>query len=1371
MVAPHIDVGRMAKDVAGGWWSTTIPNTSWTPSISLIITSCHRHQGTNRPNNGRTRERRRRNKPSAYKPIHKPYLSPYISLLLLLLLSRALSRPADSPMEYRSSTLSKKLGGSSLNGTSIYDGVFSGSAPFRPSSFSSSSSSASRPEDYAEIFGGPRDSRRSSIPVLDVPALHDRKVSVDVRSSKLEYSNIFGGGSNDGSVSFEDVVVDPRKMRNLSRREQTRAHTRSSSEVSFSGSEDNHVLRKASHASPDKVKKQVNVSYNKSVGGGKDGLNGMTHIAELHDVPGYARLVDENNPSKQLKNDKPITNGAHHEFGTGDRVVKAKDAKRSKSSLSSSSSDKKYSKDVSQDRSPSHSSLFEGYEFGLRTEPSEVHAPSDLPQNGNSRLIVSPSKVSKGGVGTGSPTYFDEEVDANSVAAASADAVRKAIEKAQARIKVAKDLMERRKEAFQGNVESKSSREPRRERKKASKPQEQRLEEYAKVGSVKTECESTDISDHARHSNNIARRTFEQLSRDTREYNLQGEAVERDESNETKTKTLEEKQELTDDCEMLMMGRTTESAAGISTLSTAVEGVPLQKVHEKTEGRPSSAEVAHECDNHSDKSESSRQLQYVEEQSESAEEPMASSDQRECHGYLEEFHESSSQMKLDAYQLEEKTARAEDCVREENEEKQSEGHEVEGSIRSKANPDNEENTTHEKFDEREEKEEREGESYEGECGWEQNEEKRSKNHEGSLQPNNISDGEEKNTSCEKIEGKEENREIQGESCEKEGGEKSEEASNQQESKNEYNGFSLGTDAKQWFDHMKEILHVRINSFLDGKENSRLQEGGEVEGNHQLEAEVSEELVEETCGVEAIEELHSAEESVIDEKPTIEVNMRGDDEAQDAATEDKEDECEELMGTMEVSYEENRESVDITRDYDEYEGNEVMAQETNLSVEEKEILVVNSIILNKDEPTNLSVGQEDNSPIKLEEEEICGSEKSDLTGGSLQADGEKQVEDAMEVLGFYESDVKLAFTGIKFGFCLSNQYTEKPEEVHDTGKRVEGLDPQIDECDVYQKAAEVSSNEGEETEEMTDEMEVETKVSDDDDRWADNEKAAEVSSNEEEEAEMTNEMEVKTEASDDDRWADNEVNVEKNQLHVVPEREERTVNDNKEMTTSQATEEEESRLTTQMTKEKETEDHSKTGLEMERDTSRKRDDRKEREREKEIEREREKERLAVERAIREARERAFAEARERAERAAVEKAAAEARQRVMARAREKLGKTSSDPLNKPAEKTSVEVRLRAERAAVERATAEARERALEKAMSEKLSGAGKDNKARQKSSYDSQHKSSGPSSNHRNSSSSDNGVPRSTERSNGSNTESAQWSKARLERHKRTAERA
>ncbi|KAI3759151.1 hypothetical protein L6452_06732 [Arctium lappa] len=147
-----------------------------------------------------------------------------------------------------------------------------------------------------------------------------------------------------------------------------------------------------------------------------------------------------------------------------------------------------------------------------------------------------------------------------------------------------------------------------------------------------------------------------------------------------------------------------------------------------------------------------------------------------------------------------------------------------------------------------------------------------------------------------------------------------------------------------------------------------------------------------------------------------------------------------------------------------------------------------------------------------------------------------------------------------------------------------------------------------------------------------------------------------------------------------------------------------------------------------------------------EREWERNRLAVERAIREARERAFAEARERAERAAVERATAEVRQRVMADAQEKVAKASVG--TKSSDKTSAQSKLRAERAAVERATAEARQRALEKAMSQKKTSEPRvqANEIGQTSFLD-------------------------IHISNGGSAESAQRTKAKLEKHNRIMERA
>uniref|UniRef100_A0A0D9WK60 J domain-containing protein n=1 Tax=Leersia perrieri TaxID=77586 RepID=A0A0D9WK60_9ORYZ len=152
-------------------------------------------------------------------------------------------------------------------------------------------------------------------------------------------------------------------------------------------------------------------------------------------------------------------------------------------------------------------------------------------------------------------------------------------------------------------------------------------------------------------------------------------------------------------------------------------------------------------------------------------------------------------------------------------------------------------------------------------------------------------------------------------------------------------------------------------------------------------------------------------------------------------------------------------------------------------------------------------------------------------------------------------------------------------------------------------------------------------------------------------------------------------------------------------------------------------------------------------EQEREREREKDRLAVERATREAHERAFAEARERAEKMALEKA------------REKEERASAEGAAERA------ARIKAERAAVERATTEARERAIEKAKAEKAAAEARERRERYRSSFkdnqqDTQFQRATSSNIMRNPDS----------YSKGLEVESALRHKARLERHQRTTER-
>ncbi|XP_021714554.1 auxilin-like protein 1 [Chenopodium quinoa] len=162
------------------------------------------------------------------------------------------------------------------------------------------------------------------------------------------------------------------------------------------------------------------------------------------------------------------------------------------------------------------------------------------------------------------------------------------------------------------------------------------------------------------------------------------------------------------------------------------------------------------------------------------------------------------------------------------------------------------------------------------------------------------------------------------------------------------------------------------------------------------------------------------------------------------------------------------------------------------------------------------------------------------------------------------------------------------------------------------------------------------------------------------------------------------------------------------------------------------------------------------------REREKDRMAVEIAVREARDRAYADARDRAERAALEKATDEARQRAMTEARERLEKACAEARDRSlADKASSEAKLRAERAAVERAHAEARQRAIEKAMAERATLGARERMQRSVSEkYMSE----------RDVIMRQSSFPTSSERFEAANGEPAERCKARLERHRRTVER-
>ncbi|XP_022769011.1 auxilin-like protein 1 isoform X2 [Durio zibethinus] len=344
-------------------------------------------------------------------------------------------------MEYKrasaATAFSKKVSnGHSFNGKNMYDGIFGGGQR----------KVGSRVEDYVEIFSG---GSGSSIPVLDVPELNERKFSVDVSSSKLDYSNIFGGfGDLDFAVSHEEFIAKP--TRDKKTPEGSFSYPSSIPMGSLSNDQ-------TSHESGNGVK-QFKMSYNKSSPGIKDGSNGTTHVAQLHAVPGYTCLIDESiTPSR----DKPVPSVVNEPYETsnfGGGIMEGMHCKKQASNVPPSDVNKQNPKGVDELHSESRSNgfdfndvLFGSYDVGRRTPPPKMTRASSMMNNmGGNKHVSSKFGVSKshsldGNEGVWSPRYFDDEVDANSVAATSAAAVKKAIEEAQARLKVAKEMMERRK--------------------------------------------------------------------------------------------------------------------------------------------------------------------------------------------------------------------------------------------------------------------------------------------------------------------------------------------------------------------------------------------------------------------------------------------------------------------------------------------------------------------------------------------------------------------------------------------------------------------------------------------------------------------------------------------------------------------------------------------------------------------------------------------------------------------------------------------------------------------------------------------------------------------------------------------------------------
>ncbi|XP_011007458.1 PREDICTED: auxilin-like protein 1 isoform X4 [Populus euphratica] len=1201
-------------------------------------------------------------------------------------------------------------------GKHVYDGVFGGGGggAVKP---------GSRVEDYGEIFGG-FGATGSSIPILDVPELNENGDVSSVGSQRIDYAKIFGGfGDADFGLPLEEFLAKPKKVKSSINGTRSPAEARSRNAVS----KHSNVSKDKKGSSPEPSfqrfggVKQFNVSYNKSNPGNKNGANGMTHVAQLHAVPGYTFLVDEVTPSKMAEGGKPARSALDDACLNvdGSKSVKEDAAHRKAVSGPQPSIDTysfrslaEFQKKSSRPRSMSNDMPFDAFEIGLGRHPSSSLPSNSSYNNGgentsmDSKFGVSRNDASRDALGDYSPALSDEEIDANSDAAASVAALRKAIEEAQMKIKIAKELMERKKEGLQNHAKT-SFNNGWKAQKSGVKTAERSKKRSIELGDQEMHEKEdtpkqvfTGLSEHnvtkasqlpqsfedekkSSFANNVVRKTHSMESKSTRMESRLEEAEDWESTEEFfEAADYEEHREMPSEYEEA--GNSVVGAFQWNLYANFVK--PARGLHNQEEN----VEKMRISNNHEEAEQTS----------------IVSDDWEDCETKPEKLHHPHKKAEFPIQELEENEEMkelkdAQDSVETEKKQREAlDNKEMENrSDEAPITEDEYEGSLDDIYEKEANVEGLEEDWDRIECGmkqggWnlEENEEKQNDLHRG---------------------------EISGEDGGIEGSAKLEELKEDEE-------------ILKRSDQMNEI-EKRGEKMCEEIESERIRSESHQGGEDKEAMEVTEQSLRYEGG-----NLETAKDANEQEKSE---NLGESDNAWGRTTNF-------AVGDLKTQV--------------------LTAKENGRLMEVTEF----SPLLQGTEKESKAV-EDANSP----EEHDCGIPC--LAQGFIGLDRiKKQTPDVTEALLIGENGVYFGENDINFENKQNHHVTDY-KSMPNQEKGIEDVTIELDDNggdDICEPEVHASNEESEKS-----------SMSSDNERWSSDEiesicdpeccieeAACEFGENNEDikESEVIANHENSFESSHDDRCVDNGINTKASQQPCIFKGQGEITEKSMEEELSQSTSKKEENCCKNLAmEEKECEDDLKKEVEVEQEHFKKN------EKVKEGEVEREKERIAVERAIREARERAFAEARERA---AIERAAAKAHQRSKAEVRERLEKTPSEANNKSAaEKASSEAKLKAERAAVERATAEARQRALEKALSEKAAFEARNqaekstaerlssiSKANGMNTRDKQYKDPGPSSSSRYTGSSNHG-----ESANGGNGESAQRSKATLERHQRTAERA
>ncbi|KAK7321767.1 hypothetical protein VNO77_32689 [Canavalia gladiata] len=1220
-------------------------------------------------------------------------------------------------------TLTKKLSsGYGVSGRSAYDGVFATPIKLRAPSFSSQF------DDYREIFGSSGASLGSSIPILELPELNERKTMDDVRRSKLDYSKVFSGFDNlDAAVPFEELVTEPKEKDSFtnatSTRSKVKGENQSCREDRTKYSKEIPVPSQSSASA-----KRMNMSYHKVNPGSENGTNGTTHIAQLHAVPAYTQLIEEVNTVKMNRASKSIPlaqdtySGSHSNEGIKEGVHSKSFAGASPDNTNKQSSNNGVK---IKNRSDSIDLFFDTSEISNGTHHVRVPLSETTADNLNNHIgdamkskpikcQASKSGTPEVAAGGDSPSYLDDMVDSNSEAAASVAALRKAIEEAQVSLKVAKELMRRKKEGFPDGVKHKSNIELKAEGKKEAKVTYKTM----KLEEINTRQTFREIDALPKASSEVGKSTMriEQARSDTgaKETCVAKGAVQEAQkklkSTKAKHKNKTEQKGIDNEAKVLELKEAENNKKELYIKNTD------RNASDKPEGSDHTIEMVKEYW----EPENNEEKVHVDNEVSACEELVQETKLR-CQDVVDEA--KLIQETLDNGAI--------DKILKVNKD---------GEVENKYTPFHE------------------PEDYESYLG---------------RQVLVTENG--KKVACKPEDGKKVEGSVELEEC------KTNVTAVQELGEVEKNFSQVQTDSEDKVAVSNEPEECELTEILEPINNQRVciqhgsdlismgkeienlgclqdrkkrNESGFLDINQETELSCQRDAFDNRFSNMNVEEIlqdivdHTCNEEDICEKNTKDSVLDGNDRVQDAQVSE-----EELEGATNLLDENMRERI----------GDKEPVEVTGVTQSD---LICEEIKIEEAGETT-----ETNSSYEPDE-----TEKLNKTQGpETIIENEETLEVNPEVHSFDVQDDILEARNASF------QHQEKYEETYSVQETNDSHEISAGEASAFiQDSLELD----EAVNQMQNIFETETsagattnigdtdiKVCQNKDQYAENDcnfamlveettcESVEVSKEAKEaRVELNEEVdENQSISSTEENLFDNEHNIEASQIPSTSEWKSIPFTEEEAESIHSNLKENHRESITAEEKEANCISHK---VEPEKEHLKKHDEAKERERE------REKEKLAVGRAIREARERAFADARERA---ALERAAAEARQKNISDGRERQGKTTSQANEKrPAEKAAMEAKIKAERAAVERATAEARARALERALSEKAASDAR-NKSDKSGAGFGASRDYGMKQNFHSKSFSY-GVRDSTDVFDGADGDSAQRCKARSERHQRIGER-